>query len=79
MLLTLSLKIVGDIKGLSIEKEVIEQWCDGMKNGVMKDRRIIGKIGDSLAAFISAQLRGMEGMQAVSCFQTWVFTSGASS
>lgn len=40
-------KILGEVEGFSVNKEVIEKWNDGMKNGVLVDGKIIGKIADA--------------------------------
>lgn len=42
-------KILGEnsIKGFKIDKELLEKWNDGMKNGVKFGDKIIGKIADS--------------------------------
>ena len=40
-------KILGDVEGFSVNKEVIEKWNDGMKNGVVRDGKLVGKIADA--------------------------------
>lgn len=41
------LKIIGNIEGFKIDIHVIERWDKGMKNGVMIDGKLIGKIADA--------------------------------
>ena len=42
-------KIIGEnrIKGLKITPKDIEEWSNGMKNGVMRDGVLVGKISDT--------------------------------
>ena len=40
-------KIIGEIEGFEINKAVIEKWNDGMKNGVLHDGELIGKVSDA--------------------------------
>lgn len=40
-------KIVGQIKGFMVDRSVIEKWNQGMKEGVMQDGKLIGKIADA--------------------------------
>lgn len=40
-------KIVGEVKGFAVDKNVIQRWNDGMKTGVLKDGQIVGKIADA--------------------------------
>lgn len=41
------LKIIGEIKGFAISKEIIQQWNEGMKNGVLQNGKTVGKIADA--------------------------------
>ncbi len=40
-------KIIGDIEGFDVNKAIIEKWNDGMKNGVLHDSELIGKVSDA--------------------------------
>lgn len=42
-------KIMGDdaVTGFRINKELLEKWNDGMKNGVRKGKKLVGKISDT--------------------------------
>lgn len=40
-------KIMGNIEGFSVNKSVIKQWSDGMKNGVIVKGEVIGKVSDT--------------------------------
>lgn len=40
-------KILGEVEGFNVNKKIIEKWNDGMKNGVLVDGKIIGKIADA--------------------------------
>lgn len=40
-------KIIGDIEGFGVNKAIIEKWNDGMKNGVLHDGELIGKVSDA--------------------------------
>ena len=40
-------KIIGDINGFSVNKEIIKKWSEGMKNGVLQEDKIVGKIADA--------------------------------
>lgn len=40
-------KIVGEIQGFSVNKDVIEKWNNGMKNGIVVEGKVIGKIADA--------------------------------
>ena len=40
-------KIVGEIEGFEINKAVIEKWNDGMKNGVLNEGELVGKVSDA--------------------------------
>lgn len=41
------LKIVGRTEGFKVDKDVIAKWNDGMKNGIMIDGMLVGKIADA--------------------------------
>ena len=41
------LKIIGEIQGFAISKDVIRKWNDGMKNGILQDGQIVGRIADA--------------------------------
>lgn len=40
-------KIVGDVQGFAVDKNVIQRWNEGMKNGVVKDGKLVGKVADA--------------------------------
>lgn len=40
-------KIVGDIEGFNINKDIIEKWNDGMKKGIWVDGKLDGKVSDA--------------------------------
>ena len=40
-------KYAGDVKGFKVDKNVIEKWNDVMKNGVMENGKLVGKIADA--------------------------------
>ena len=40
-------KIIGDVPGFAINKNVIEKWNDGMRNGVVRNGVRVGKIADA--------------------------------
>ena len=40
-------KIVGEIQGFSVNKDVIEKWDNGMKNGIVVEGKVVGKIADA--------------------------------
>lgn len=40
-------KVVGEVDGFSINKSVIAQWNDGMKNGVFANDKLVGKVSDT--------------------------------
>lgn len=40
-------KYTGDVKGFKVDKNVIEKWNDVMKNGVMENGKLVGKIADA--------------------------------
>ena len=40
-------RIIGDINGFSVNKEIIKKWSEGMKNGVLQENKIVGKIADA--------------------------------
>ena len=40
-------KILGDVEGFSVNKDVIGKWSDGMKNGVIHNGKLVGKIADA--------------------------------
>ena len=40
-------KILGEIKGFSVNKNTIETWSKGMKNGIFSNGKIVGKISDT--------------------------------
>ena len=40
-------KIIGDIEGFSVNKDVLEKWNDGMRNGVSVDGKLDGKVADA--------------------------------
>lgn len=40
-------KILGEVEGFSVNKEVIEKWNDGMKKGVWQNCKLVGKIADA--------------------------------
>lgn len=40
-------KIIGDIEGFDVNKAIIEKWNDGMKNGVLHDGELIGRVSDA--------------------------------
>lgn len=40
-------KIVGDIHGFSVNKDVLEKWNKGMKSGIMVDDKLEGKVADA--------------------------------
>ena len=41
------IKYAGDVKGFFVDKHIIAKWNDVMKNGVMKDGKLVGKIADA--------------------------------
>lgn len=40
-------KLVGNVKGFKVGKNVIEKWNEAMKNGIMIDGKLVGKIADA--------------------------------
>lgn len=40
-------KILGRVDGFMVDKNVIRKWVDGMKNGIMIDGKLVGKIADA--------------------------------
>lgn len=40
-------KVVGEVDGFSINKSVIAQWNDGMRNGVFANGKLVGKVSDT--------------------------------
>ena len=40
------LKYVGNVKGFMVGKNVIDKWNDAMKNGVVENGKVVGKIAD---------------------------------
>lgn len=40
-------KIMGEIEGFSVNKSVLAQWSDGMKNGVIVKGNLVGKVSDT--------------------------------
>ncbi len=40
-------KIIGDVEGFQIDKSVVQRWSDGMKNGIMVNGKLVGKIADA--------------------------------
>ena len=40
-------KIVGDVEGFNVNKEVLEKWNDGMKNGIWVEDNLEGKVADA--------------------------------
>lgn len=40
-------KYAGDVKGFKVDKNVIAKWDDAMKNGVMENGKLVGKIADA--------------------------------
>ncbi len=40
-------KIIGDVEGFAVNKDVIAQWSDGMKNGIVQNGKLVGKIADA--------------------------------
>ncbi len=40
-------KIIGKIEGFNINREIIEKWNDGMKNGVWVNDKLEGKVSDA--------------------------------
>jgi hypothetical protein len=41
------LKIVGKVEGFKIDKDIVAKWNDGMKNGIVVDGTLTGKIADA--------------------------------
>ena len=41
------LLIMGDVPGFSINKHIIAKWSYGMKNGIIQNGKIVGKIADA--------------------------------
>lgn len=41
------LKYVGNVKGFMVGKNVIDKWNDVMKNGVVENGKVVGKIADA--------------------------------
>lgn len=40
-------KIIGDIDGFNVNKEILEKWNDGMKYGILVDGVLVGKVSDA--------------------------------
>lgn len=40
-------KVVGEVEGFSVNKDVIAKWSDGMKNGVFANGKLVGKVSDT--------------------------------
>ena len=40
-------KILGEVEGFSVNKDVIARWSDGMKNGIVQNGKLVGKIADA--------------------------------
>lgn len=40
-------KVVGEVEGFSVNKDVVAKWSDGMKNGVIQNGKLVGKVSDT--------------------------------
>ena len=40
-------KILGEVEGFSVNKSVLAQWNDGMKNGILANGKLVGKVSDT--------------------------------
>ncbi len=40
-------KILGEVDGFSVNKSVLAQWNDGMKNGILTNGKLVGKVSDT--------------------------------
>lgn len=41
------IKIIGNVEGFKVDKDVIAKWSDGMKNGINENGVLVGKIADA--------------------------------
>ena len=40
-------KVVGEVEGFSVNKDVVAKWSEGMKNGVFANGKLVGKVSDT--------------------------------
>lgn len=40
-------KILGEVEGFAVNKDVVAQWSDGMERGIFQNGKLVGKIADA--------------------------------